>query len=111
MSVSSSCWRRLLLAVGVRCCVWQQIYVVTLSSPTMTDETLRNLLNSAGVRWVQGACDPAGMLGMLATSQATCRYTAGVHHALVLAGCFMCFGISMKHMRVCGSKGNGHLDG
>jgi hypothetical protein len=37
-----------------------QIYVVTLSSPTMTDETLRNLLNSAGVRcarvsltWVQ----------------------------------------------------------
>jgi hypothetical protein len=37
-----------------------QIYVVMLSSPTMTDETLRNLLNSAGVRcarvsptWVQ----------------------------------------------------------
>ncbi|WIA29129.1 hypothetical protein OEZ86_011640 [Tetradesmus obliquus] len=27
-----------------------EIYVVTLSSPTMTDETLRNLLNSAGVR-------------------------------------------------------------
>ncbi|KAF6266677.1 P-loop containing nucleoside triphosphate hydrolase protein [Scenedesmus sp. NREL 46B-D3] len=27
-----------------------EIYVVTLSSPTMTDETLRNLLNTAGVR-------------------------------------------------------------
>ncbi|WIA09054.1 hypothetical protein OEZ85_008468 [Tetradesmus obliquus] len=27
-----------------------EIYVVTLSSPTMTDETLRNLLNSAGMR-------------------------------------------------------------